>query len=225
MQTIATTYNNLKTMTIWNEDSSSEMMVCPGEVAKERLEQFHESWGSEIEEQSGDTKQVYTFADEDFHFGRLIGEGSFGAVTHVFSKSSHWIRSKRCCAESGQAFALKRLKGSVVVNRTMLQIAASDLAMETALLSNLNHDNIITLHGVKSGNMIQSLKEGTFFIVLDLLVETLDVRFDRWRAQRSRYALSPFTRRDTNVTRRIREVAMGIVQGMEYLHSKNVIFR
>ena len=73
--------------------------------------------------------------------------------------------------------------------------------------------------------MIQSLKEGTFFIVLELLVETLDVRFDKWKAQDTSSIFNPMKRRDKNIPGRIREVAMGIAQGMEYMHSKNVIFR
>ena len=97
--------------------------------------------------------------------------------------------------------------------------------METTLLSNLSHENIIMIQGVKSGNMIQSLKDGNFFIVLDLLVETLDVRFDKWQMQQTRSSWMPITRKDTNLTGRIRGAAMGIVQGMEYLHSKNIIFR
>ena len=210
---------------MWHEDSSADIKVLVGEVVKERLEQLHESWGPGIEQDSSDAKQIHTFTKDDFDIERSLGEGSFARVQLVFSKSSYLNRTKGCYIESGQAFALKRLKGSVTANQTMLTIAASDLAMETALLSNLNHDNIIELQGVKNGNMVQSLKDGTFFIVLDLLVETLDVRFGKWRSQQTRSAWSPFKRTDANVTGRIRDVAMGIVRGMEYLHSKNVIFR
>jgi serine/threonine protein kinase len=210
---------------MWTEDSSSEIKFCPGEAVKERLEQFHDSWRSEMSHDTGDGKQIHTYFEDDFHIGRCLGEGSFADVKCVFLKSSQWNRSKGCYAESGQAYALKRLKSNVVANRTMLTIAASDLAMETTLLSNLCHKNIISLHGVMSGNMIQSLKDGTFFIVLDLLVETLDNRCLKWQAQQKRSKLIPIKRKDARVTERIREVAMGIVQGMEYLHSKNVIFR
>jgi 23S rRNA U2552 (ribose-2'-O)-methylase RlmE/FtsJ len=83
--------------------------------------------------------------------------------------------------EAGQGFALKRLKANVIGNDTLLKVAAADLAMETTVLSSLDHENIIKLHGVKSGNMIASLKEGSFFLVLDLLVETLDTRINRWQ--------------------------------------------
>lgn len=176
-------------------------------------------------QENGDGKQIHTYIEDDFHFGRFLGEGSFADVTCVALKSSHWNRSQGCYAESGQSYALKRLKSNVVANRTMLTIAASDLAMETTLLSNLRHKNIISLHGVMSGSMIQSLKHGTFFIVLDLLVETLDSRFNKWQAHQKRSLLFPNKRKDTCVTARIREVAMGVAEGMEYLHSKKVIFR
>jgi hypothetical protein len=73
--------------------------------------------------------------------------------------------------------------------------------------------------------MIQSLKHGIYFIVLDLLVETLDERFIKWQEQQKRAKLMLIKRKDTYITARIQEVAMGIAEGMEYLHSKNVIFR
>ena len=117
--------NILKTNTMWDgEDSLSDMSVCPGEFAKERLEQFHESWVSESEQPDGDAKQMHTFTEEDFHIGRFIGEGGFANVIRVFSKSSYRNHANGNNVESGQAFALKRLKDSVLANRTMLTIAA-----------------------------------------------------------------------------------------------------
>jgi serine/threonine protein kinase len=210
---------------MWTEDSSSDMKLCPEEVVKERLEQFHDSWSSAMSQGNGDGKQIHTYIEDDFHIGRCLGEGSFAHVSCVVLKSSHRNRPQGCYVESGQSYALKRLKSSVVANPTMLAIAASDLAMEATLLSNLRHKNIISLHGVMRGNMIQSLKHGIYFIVLDLLVETLDERFIKWQEQQKRAKLMLIKRKDTYITARIQEVAMGIAEGMEYLHSKNVIFR
>jgi serine/threonine protein kinase len=201
------------------------MRLCPDDVVKQRLEQFHDSWSGEMSTENRDGKQIHTYLEDDFHIGRCLGEGSFAHVSCVVLKSSQWNRSQGCYAESGQPYALKRLKCDVVENPSMLTIAASDLAMEATLLSNLRHKNVISLHGVMCGNMIESLKRGTFFIVLDFLVETLDVRFTKWQAQRKRSKLMLIKRKDTCVTARIREVAMGITEGMEYLHSSNVIFR
>ncbi|KAI2493680.1 protein tyrosine kinase [Fragilaria crotonensis] len=208
------------------EDSSPVEMFCPGEVVKERLHQFHDAWvASEMAQERCVGKQIQTYTEDDFHVGRCLGQGSFADVKCVFLKSSNWNHPSGCHVESDQAYALKRLKSNVVANRTMLTIAATDLAMETTLLSNLSHKNIISLHGVMSGNMIQSLNEGTFFIVLDLLVETLDKRFNKWQTQQKRKKFMPIKRKDTCVTPRIREVAIGVAEGMEYLHSKKVIFR
>jgi serine/threonine protein kinase len=208
------------------EDSSSDVMFCPGEMVKLRLEQFHDSWvASEVAQETCHDKQIQTFTADDFHVGRCLGEGSFADVNCVFLRSSRWDHSKGYYAECGQAYALKRLKSNVVANPTMLTIAASDLAMETTLLSNLCHKNIISLHGMMRGNMIQSLCDGTFFIIVDLLVETLDVRFSKWQAQQKRPKFMPIKRKDKCVTARIREVALGIAEGMEYLHAHQVIFR
>ena len=141
--------NFLKRNTTCNEDSSMDMYVCQGEVVKERLEEFHASWSSlEIKQESGHAnraRQIHEFVEEDFHVGRLIGRGGFADVIRVYSKSSIVNRAEGGNAESGQDFALKRLKSSTIENQTMRTVAASDFAMETTLLSHLDHVNIITL--------------------------------------------------------------------------------
>lgn len=58
-----------------------------------------------------------------------------------------------------------------------LLMAASDLAMEAKLLSRLNHENIIQLHGMSRELPTQSFNDQRdFFLVLDLLDETLHER-------------------------------------------------
>jgi serine/threonine protein kinase len=106
-----------------------------------------------------------------------------------------------------------------------MSIAVSDLALETTILSNLQHKNIISLRGVKSGDMIESLSEGNFFILLDLLVDTLDARLERWAKQHNLSFFAGHRLDEGRIARRLKNVAMGIAAGMEYLHSRNILFR
>ncbi|KAI2504896.1 protein tyrosine kinase [Fragilaria crotonensis] len=202
-----------------------EEMITPEEVVKERLDQFHDSWVSEIDDEIGRVRQIHSYIEDDFHIGRCIGEGTFSDVKCIFLKSSHWNSTLGCYAESGQAFALKRLKQNVIADQEMHVIAASDLAMEATILSNLNHENIITLHGVKSGSMTEALANGTYFNMLELLVETLDVRFQKWKVPSTLSNMIALKRKDEHVATRVRDVAIGIAKGLEYLHCRNIIFR
>lgn len=209
---------------VWHTESSE--LFCPGKVAEERLRLFQESW------RGGATKttsvsvtthgqHLHRYDEDAFHYGRLLGKGSFSTAHRVHLRSDN--RNVRGYdEESGQAYALKRLQSRVYENKTRLKTAASDLALETAILSNLDHENIITLHGIKGGDMIHALKDGSFFLILDLLVETLDERLTRWSSHRQPLLAK---KRLAGVTMRIQDVALGIATGMEYLHSKHIIFR
>jgi serine/threonine protein kinase len=228
------------------EESSEDF--CPGEAAEERLQLFHESWsrrggganttttttttprrGASCSSSSSslvppqNRKDLNRYDEGDFHYGRIVGKGSFSTAHCVYLRSSNRnFRRGGHKEESGQAYALKKLQPRVYKEKKLLKTAVSDLALEAEILANLKHENIITLYGVKEGDMIQSLKDGSFFLVLDLLVETLDVRMLRWLAKRRPVRAKI---RSEGVRARLQDVALGIAKGMEYLHSKHIIFR
>jgi hypothetical protein len=97
----------------------------------------------------------------------------------------------------------------VIGDDTTLKISAADLALEATVLSSLNHENIIKLHGVKRGNMIESLMDGSFFLVVDLLLETLDVRISKWQIKQSRSIFNFILSKEANMFKRIRHTAFG----------------
>jgi len=207
---------------ILTEESMCTICSTAGEFVEKRLDDFHESWHPNEDSR---TYRRHTYDVEDFYFRRSIGQGSFSTVHCVFLKADRLNIANGKKQEAGQGFALKRLKANVIGDDTLLKVSAADLALETTVLSRLNHENIIQLHGVKSGNMIESLMEGSFFLVLDLLVETLDARINRWQAKQNRSMFQSTAAKEAKIFKRIRNVALGIANGMEYLHSMNIMFR
>jgi serine/threonine protein kinase len=205
----------LDPMSDFSEQGSSEI-VCPGKAAARRLRQFERAWtSSSITSSTGRRHPIVKLTIDDLHIARILGHGSFSTVRQVYIRNTttgHF--------DSERAFAVKQLKAHVIADEYALKVAASDLALETKILSSLEHANIIRLHGIKDGDMIESLKEGNFFIITDLLVETLKVRLSRWAKK------SLFRRRSGITTiKRLKEVAMGIANGMAYLHSKRIMYR
>lgn len=167
----------------------------------------------------------------DVKINTLLGSGSFSVVykaqvTHPDLKDEH--------------YAIKSLSAETICCNDSFVTGAIDLALEAKILSKLRHENIVQVHGVKAGNIADCFSQGTggFFLVLDLLEETLDVRLDRWRKEEAEKAgilggavKNLFNRKRRAQKRleaivdRLDHVIMGIARGMEYIHQNNVILR
>jgi serine/threonine protein kinase len=114
--------------------------------------------------------------------------------------------------------AMKCLRPQIRSDAARFTIGAEDLVHETAILANLNHPNIIKLHGRATGHLADAfvLNDG-YFILLDRLKETLHDRIGSWTND------PMFSRNAPNMTQI--EVAASIADAMAYLHSKKIIFR
>jgi serine/threonine protein kinase len=148
-------------------------------------------------------------------------------------------------------YALKCLDPSKLLTPSDFCYAAEDLAMEVDLLSKLNHKNIVQLRGVSRSSVSDSYyraannnndnhNEG-YFILLDVLEETLKDRIQRWRRdikqqqihKSSLCKIFGFGKSNNNKTQtimnlllgRIETVAIGVADAMEYLHDKNIVVR
>lgn len=183
----------------------------------EKIERFQVSWQKEDGKDVvllSDNNSVQEMKEKDIHAMRLLGRGAFSEV-----------RQACLSCDPDQMFAIKRLSSSILADPKSLQVCATDFAMETAILSHLNHENIIHLHGVKQGNPAQLLKNGNFFIALDLLLDTLHDRLKVWkRYQKRQQKLSRVVDMNT-VVKRLEDVGIGIVRGMEHLHENRIIYR
>jgi len=207
-QTIARENHHHQTMTLVHSDEATLKRI---NRSISRNSWNHHSISAIYNDVTLSRNNVEKFREEDLCTLKLLGSGSFSNVFLAYDKSN-----------SDEIFAVKRLKPSVRICSETLTFCATDLAIETTILMNLNHENIISLRGTQEGNMIQLLKDGTFFIAIDPLGETLKDRMKRWR---KKWTLRRFTGGNIDTTRRLRGVALGIVKGMEYLHSKRVIHR
>ena len=152
----------------------------------------------------------------------ILGYGGFSQVNHVFVKSP---------LLEGRHFALKCLDEKLLKSKNKLKVieAALDLAVEADILSRLDHENIIKLHGVPTMGLVdaafseKSMRD--YFLLLDVLDETLLDRLHVWRKQ---VFLKSLVRRPLSkkkMVHRIQTAAIGVAAGMEYLHRKNVVLR
>lgn len=152
---------------------------------------------------------------KDLSVGDLLGRGGFSSVHNVSIR-----RPKHCTGTSAAChgnFAVKMLHNKLWnQGADRLPQAAADLAFEAKLLSRLNHENIIQIHGTAAGCPSTSFDhdEPGFFLILSLLEETLHTRLRQWRIHKH-----------DNLLDRLETTALGIAKGMEYLHNNNIVFR
>lgn len=161
----------------------------------------------------------YEWDDVDTSKSRILGTGSFSCVHSVGLLN-----------QPGKVFALKQLNVSTS-SKTVKQYkrGAIDIALEGKLISYLDHENIIKLHGTKKGCIRDSINstDEPFFLVLDYLSETLVDKLEQWkREDNAIYKLKSrvFGQNDKLVSR-IESAALGVAKGMMYLHDHQVIFR
>lgn len=232
--------------------SQSKPYMCPNKAATKKLLKFHKAWSERRQQQQNkrscdlilpmgnicgpngisfnassfpsfileqhlppeNNKTIETFPKEEFSLKEVLGQGGFSNV---------W-EAKHLPTE--QVFALKQLKPSTKVNKKLLPICAADLAIEMAVLTVLSHhDNIISLKGVSK--MQANHRWEDFFLVVEKLEDTLDQRLVQWRMAKPN---RPIWRRyigpsPQEISRRLSEVALGIVYGMEYLHENGIMYR
>lgn len=135
---------------------------------------------------------------------------------------------------SDRRFALKTINQQSLSNPTATADAIQGLQGEVDLLSELPpHQNIISLVGLSTDKFeVEEPVKG--FLVLERLTETLDLRLLRWRnrmnidKKKNSLLKNIFRRRQSDeFEQRIRAapVALGIAQGMAFLHRQGVLYR
>ena len=164
----------------------------------------------------------------DLQMKEKIGSGGFSNVNRCIVTAG---------PEKGREFAVKYLKKQAMVELHTFKHGAADLAVEAFFLHTLQHPNIVRLHAVTAGSIENNLAAGRecgFFLVVDLLTETLEQRIERYR--NSNNGNGPLMSRiglmGSEAKRELKEqlnerlqIALQIAGAMDYLHSKNIVFR
>jgi serine/threonine protein kinase len=166
----------------------------------------------------------------DVKIDMTIGTGSYCRVQRVRLNSSSGLLE--------DVYALKALSPKTMEAETSFREGVSDIALEGSILSRLDHENIVKIHGVSSGcisEVFSKPNDEGYFLILDFLTETLKDRMVRWRREHNSYKnssspLSLLSRRAQNmksesIIDRLERVALGMAQGMKYLHENNVVLR
>lgn len=152
---------------------------------------------------------------DELHVHSLLGVGSFSDVFEV--KINHPGFEDSCCyaVKCVNVGSMKNFERDFVPN-------SANLALEAAILSTLNHKNIITVHGSNSSTDPRANRG--HFLVLELLEETLADRFDRQRkSSRKNMFFAPTSTH--SILKRVQGCTIGICDAMAYLHEKSIILR
>lgn len=161
---------------------------------------------------------------------QILGTGAFSQVSSVTTLD-------------GNRYACKHLKQDLMTRPNQFRAAAAELAYEAHMLSSFDHPNILKIHGWAQ-NGIASFEDGrhnSFFLLLDMLDETLDQRIERFVTEdeqakaQLRYAMSlgndveeqrqlmnmQFQTRCVDKVHTLAQIA----SALQYVHEQGVIFR
>jgi serine/threonine protein kinase len=175
-----------------------------GQIVERRVELFEKYTKLES------SYKIQELCYSDIHLGIPLGKGTYSNVYRASLRDN-----------PTKSYALKRLSPDIPRDKRDFKTGSVDLALESKLLEKLNHPNLIKVHGVKSGNICESVEEGNYFVLLDLLTETLEDRIETWQTSYKRNLF----RRDKTLVSRVDMAALGIARGMQYLHKQGIIFR
>jgi serine/threonine protein kinase len=149
------------------------------------------------------TDEIQFLQPYEIRIHGVLGMGAFSQVTCVTN-----LRDRK-------RYACKHLQPKLLHDPKGFLTAATELAYEAHLLSSLHHPHIVRVHGW-AANGIASFEQGkhdSFFLLLDLLEETLDQRIDRWKFLQENPKLEKLT------------VLYQIASALEHIHSMGICFR
>lgn len=175
-------------------------------------------------------EHIAVFHRSEIITGNRLGKGGFSDVHAVIGFNLNPYYSQQLDAKqqqlrlnyqhsvaSGQGrYAVKFLQDQLLENAKNFQCAASDLAVEAAYMSSLNHPNILPVRGLPIDGL-HAFGDGRhdgYFIILDQLEETLDDRIKRWKT----------TSRDAPFEEKA-ECALQLASALEYLHERRIVYR
>lgn len=183
---------------------------------------------------------------EEFHQDSVLSQGVTQVeeasrqflTDHALRKRDKQSRRRKNMFQSDviPRYAIKHLRHSLVLNPERFERAAIDLVLEGQLLLAMDHPNIISIRGwsYEGPDAYRSGKYSDYFLILDRLAETADLRIEDWRNSlrkyRSRHAAFPWSKAKyaAKMRRLVRErveMAIGVASAIEYMHDRRIINR
>jgi serine/threonine protein kinase len=149
--------------------------------------------------------------------------------TDRVQRESRLFISQNCCRlRTGDArYAVKKLRADVTKDPGLFLQAITDMAVETRILTNLQHPNIIKLRAVASCDCYSE----DYFLVLDRLYDTLAQRIQKWAALqgRGKGLLGKLSdRKGTKAAVLYEErvhAAYDLAAALDYMHLHNIVYR
>ena len=137
--------------------------------------------------------------------------------------------AKHCLRENGDArYAIKKLSKTTVSADTSLYIQGIiDMAVETRILSDMEHTNIIKVRAVSQSDPYSS----DYFIVMDRLYDTLETRIGTWQKTMKRCVgmgkrfSDPKGLKLSALYEERLVAAFDLAAAIDYLHSREIIYR
>lgn len=150
--------------------------------AKEKYEEYF------VESSIADNSSKFpTFAFSNLTLGKILGKGGFGTVWEVkgvktdsktASDEGQFIADHCVREDSGDArYAIKMLSEENVKNPTLFVQGTLDMAIETRVLSDTEHPNIIKARALA----IVDPFSDNYFIMMDRLYDTMEGRIKKWQ--------------------------------------------
>jgi serine/threonine protein kinase len=189
-------------------------------------------------------KHIALFHRSEIMTGKLLGRGGFSDVYEITAFQLNEQLHSRLTVQQRQLrqryqrlamntatgqgrYAIKHLQegllqsGDSSASSKAFQHAASDLAVEAAYLSALDHQHIITVRGlpVEGLHALANGRHDGYFIILDRVDETLHDRMEQqWKQQDT-------TVSDASSLQEQGEYALQLASAISYLHERRIIFR
>jgi len=183
------------------------------------------------------------FDKEQLTLGKVLGKGGFGTVYEVRGVrvvndgsstqkecqfiADHCLRDKDDSNSGGARYAIKTLSTEIVQDPGTFILAIMDMAIETRILCDCDHPNIIKARAFAK---ISPFNEN-YFIMMDRLYDTMGKRIKRWATSTKRcqgLGGKIFDRKGE----KIKEIwekklvaAFDLSDALGYLHDRNIVYR
>lgn len=208
------------------------------------------SYLSQQQNSSQSSSSSLVFLDrQEILIGKMLGKGTYSSAFEIIGfdlqeEQEPFIEKEdhcQCCRETLQKsalrpdgtanYAIKHLKPELVKNPALLAAAAADLIIEAQFLKQLNHPNILQIHGMAYGEGSSAFAASglydDFFIIVDRLDHTLKDRLKLWKGQLQQQQKEDSCT-SSSIFQCIQEklnIALQTGRALAHLHEQRLVYR